>query len=211
MFPKNLERPVLWSWFFQIPGTSGSLKNQRTTQHWFQQSQWRAHSQLITLCFVCEVSELRHSLSITIYRQISSRRQKIFLNETQGFDFHAMPITAPHLQVQKSNLPTNYPTILISRERWEILQAHWQSSHTHHQVCLNDTVSSCIKPQFPYLIYRFPQSLSIEKIWDCEAATGIINPIKSFQSEPLQARFWKQAEFREYNLLSSFHVLPELL
>lgn len=112
MFPKNLERPVLWSWFFQIPGTSGSLKNQRTTQHWFQQSQWRAHSQLITLCLVCEVSELRHSLSITIYRQISSRRQKIFLNETQGFDFHAMPITAPHLQVQKSNLTQTTPLYL---------------------------------------------------------------------------------------------------
>jgi hypothetical protein len=60
-------------------------------------------------------------------------------------------------------------------------------------------------------MYRFQQSLSIEKIWDFEAATGMINPIKSFQSEPLQARFWKQAEFREYNLLSSFHVLPEFL
>jgi hypothetical protein len=58
-------------------------------------------------------------------------------------------------------------------------------------------------------MYRFQQFLSIEKVWDCEAATGIINPNKILSIRTSTS--WKQAEFREYNLLSSFHVLPELL
>ncbi len=53
---------------------------------------------------------------------------------------------------------------------------------------------------------RFPQSLQMEKLWDCEDQTQH----KSFQLQPVQARFWEWLNV-EYNLLSSFHVIPELL